>query len=92
MRPLVEARQEEGPFKSVEDMCRRANLHNLNKRALESLIKVGALDSLEDRGSLLGGIDRILSMSPEGIGLKELRPIDHVRPMGRVGRNPPPRA
>ena len=70
VRPLVEARQEEGPFKSVEDMCRRANLHNLNKRALESLIKVGALDSLEDRGSLLGGIDRILSMSQRESDLK----------------------
>ena len=63
VRPLVEAREAEGPFKSVEDMCRRANLHNLNKRALESLIKVGALDSLEKRGALLGGVDRILSMS-----------------------------
>ena len=70
VRPLVEARQEDGPFKSVEDMCRRANLHNLNKRALESLIKVGALDSLEDRGSLLGGIDRILSMSQRESDLK----------------------
>ena len=63
VRPLVEAREADGPFKSVEDMCRRANLHNLNKRALESLIKVGALDSLEKRGALLGGVDRILSMS-----------------------------
>ena len=70
VRPLVEARQEDGPFKSVEDMCRRANLHNLNKRALESLIKVGALDSLEDRGSLLGGIDRILAMSQRESDLK----------------------
>ena len=63
VRPLVEARETDGPFTSVEDMCRRANLHSLNKRALESLIKVGALDSLEKRGALLGGIDRILSMS-----------------------------
>ena len=70
VRPLVEARQSDGPFKSVEDMCRRANLHSLNKRALESLIKVGALDSLEKRGALLGGIDRILSMSQREWDLK----------------------
>ena len=70
VRPLVKARQDEGPFKSVEDMCRRANLHGLNKRALESLIKVGALDSLENRGALLGGIDRILSMSQREWELK----------------------
>ena len=70
VRPLVDARHAEGPFKSIEDMCRRANLHNLNKRALESLIKVGALDSLEARGALLGGIDRILSMSQREWDLK----------------------
>lgn len=70
VRPLVEARQADGPFKSVEDMCRRANLHSLNKRALESLIKVGALDSLERRGALLGGVDRILSMSQREWDLK----------------------
>ena len=70
VRPLVEARETDGPFKSVEDMCRRANLHSLNKRALESLIKVGALDSLERRGALLGGIDRILSMSQREWDLK----------------------
>lgn len=68
--PLVEARQADGPFTSVEDMCRRANLHSLNKRALESLIKVGALDSLERRSALLGGIDRILSMSQREWDLK----------------------
>ncbi|MEE9249216.1 MAG: DNA polymerase III subunit alpha, partial [Dehalococcoidia bacterium] len=62
VKPLLEARESEGLFKSIEDLCRRADLRNLNKRALESLIKVGALDSLGDRGTLLGGVERILSM------------------------------
>ena len=70
VNPIIEARGEDGPFKSVEDVCRRANLHNLNKRALESLIKVGAFDSLQDKGSLLGGVDRILSMSQREWSLK----------------------
>ncbi|MEE9198987.1 MAG: OB-fold nucleic acid binding domain-containing protein, partial [Dehalococcoidia bacterium] len=63
VQPILDAREEGGPFKSVEDLCRRADLRGLNRRALECLIKVGALDSLGDRGALLGGIDRILSTS-----------------------------
>ncbi|MFQ5874041.1 MAG: DNA polymerase III subunit alpha, partial [Dehalococcoidia bacterium] len=70
VKPILEAREEGGPFKSIDDLCRRADLRNLNKRALESLIKVGALDSLGDRGTLLGGVDRILSTSQREWDLK----------------------
>ncbi len=68
--PVLEVRDSEGPFESIEDLCRKADLRNLNKRALESLVKVGALDSLEDRGALLGGVDRILSASQREWDLK----------------------
>ncbi len=60
---LVAARDEKGPFASVEDLCRRAGLRNLNKRALESMIKAGALDTLGDRATLLANMDRILSLA-----------------------------
>ena len=33
-------------------MCRRADMASLNRRSLESLIKVGAFDGLGARGSL----------------------------------------
>ena len=39
-------RREHGPFKSFEDFCRRMNGRELNKRAVESLIKAGAFDSM----------------------------------------------
>lgn len=68
--PVLEAREKEGAFESIDDFCRRANLRNLNKRALESLTKVGALDSLGERGALLGGVDRILSASQREWELK----------------------
>jgi DNA polymerase-3 subunit alpha len=71
IRPIIVAREEGGPFKSIEDFCRRADLRNLNKRALESMIKAGALDALGNRGSLLAGVDRILSLAQTEQRLKE---------------------
>ena len=43
---MVEERTENGPFLSMTDFCRRMGEKDLNKRALESLIKAGAFDSL----------------------------------------------
>ena len=43
---LVADRREYGPFKSFDDFCRRMNGRELNRRAVENLIKAGAFDSL----------------------------------------------
>ena len=43
---MVAEREENGPFQSMTDFCRRMGEKDLNKRALESLIKAGAFDSL----------------------------------------------
>ena len=58
---LLKPRRDEGPFASVEDLCRRADLSGVNKRTLECLIKVGALDGLGPRGALLSGIDKVVA-------------------------------
>jgi DNA polymerase-3 subunit alpha len=71
IKPIIVAREEGGPFKTIEDFCRRADLRNLNKRALESMIKAGALDSLGNRGAILAGVDRILSLAQTEQRLKE---------------------
>ncbi|MDY6892722.1 MAG: DNA polymerase III subunit alpha [Chloroflexota bacterium] len=71
IRPIFTSREQDRPFISIDDLCHRADLKNMNKRALESLIKVGALDSLGNRGSLLAGIDRILSLAQTEQRLKE---------------------
>ena len=60
---LIAERNKNGPFKSIEDLCRRADPQSTNRRVLESLIKAGALDSLGNRGALLNSIDRILSLA-----------------------------
>ena len=61
--PLIAERKAHGPCRDLEDFCRRADLRALNKRALESLIKAGALDSLGKRGGLLAVVDRILAVA-----------------------------
>ncbi len=69
--PILTARETGGPFKSIEDFCRRVDLRGMNKRVMESLIKAGALDSLGNRGALLNRVDRILWVSQREQRLKE---------------------
>jgi DNA polymerase III subunit alpha len=44
-RKIIEARDEGGPFQSIWDFTERVDPQVVNKRALESLVKCGALDS-----------------------------------------------
>lgn len=52
-----------GKFKTIEDFCRSVNIHTVNRKALESLIKSGALDSYGERGMLVNNVDNILTMA-----------------------------
>ncbi len=71
VEPIIAERGRGGEFKSIEDLCRRSDLSGVNKRVMESLIKVGALDSLDSRGALLQSIDRILSLAQREKRLRE---------------------
>jgi DNA polymerase-3 subunit alpha len=70
IEPLVTERLKNGPFKSIEDLCRRLDAQSANRRVLESLVKAGALDELGSRGSLINSIDRILSLAQSEQKLK----------------------
>jgi DNA polymerase-3 subunit alpha len=59
--PIIEERKSNGDYKSIEDLCRRVDIGSLNKRVMESLIKAGAMDSLGERGTLLGNIGTIMA-------------------------------
>jgi len=60
---ILAARNADGPFGSLDDFCRRVDLRQVNRRALESLIKVGALHEFGTRAGLLGSLDQILGLS-----------------------------
>ncbi|MCA1644614.1 MAG: DNA polymerase III subunit alpha, partial [Chloroflexi bacterium] len=50
---MVREREVNGPYVSLEEFCRRQDLHTINKRVVESLIKCGAMDALGQREALL---------------------------------------
>lgn len=64
---IVKAREKGGPFKDITDFARRVDLKAVGKRALESLIRVGAMDEFGARRSLLEGMDQIIAISASHI-------------------------
>ena len=62
---ILKARKSGGPFKDISDFARRVDMSGLNKRALESLIKVGALDEFGPRHQLLAGADAIMGATAQ---------------------------
>ncbi|HEX22363.1 MAG TPA: DNA polymerase III subunit alpha, partial [Chromatiales bacterium] len=43
---IIRSREQDGPFKDLFDFCQRIDLKKANRRALEALIRAGALDDL----------------------------------------------
>jgi DNA polymerase-3 subunit alpha len=59
---ILEARRG-GRFVDLADFCQRSDLRTVGRRALESLIKVGALDCFAERAQLLESLDRLMNYS-----------------------------
>jgi DNA polymerase-3 subunit alpha len=57
---MIAERQKAGPYRNVADLAGRVGARDFNKKALESLIKAGALDGLGERNQLLASIDQVL--------------------------------
>ena len=58
---IIKSREADGEFKSFYDFCKRLDGKDFNKKSIESLIKSGALDSLEyNRRQMLEGYTDIL--------------------------------
>jgi len=61
---IIEERTIHGPYEDISDFLSRIHDKDLNKKSLESLIKVGAFDSLNiDRGTLITNIDKLLTFN-----------------------------
>lgn len=57
---ILVARDEGGPFSSIEDFVRRVDAREINKKAIEALMKVGAFDSIGDRATLYANLEKIV--------------------------------
>lgn len=58
---IIRARQLDGSFKDLEDFLAKVNVRIVNRKALDSLIKAGALDRFGDRSQLLHNLDMMLA-------------------------------
>lgn len=74
---IVKARDQDGPFVSLADFCSRVDFHVINKRAVESLIKCGAMDSFGYKRS------QLMAVADQAISLGSLNQKDHAS--GQMG-------
>ncbi len=60
IRTMVQRRNQDGPFKDLEDFLKRMG-QDINKRAVENFIKCGAFDSFgHTRASMLAGFELLM--------------------------------
>ena len=60
---IIKERLANGKFKDLNDFARRVDLRAVGKRALECIIKVGAMDNFGNRAALLASLDRVVAIS-----------------------------
>ncbi len=62
MELAIAERESNGPFKSIDDFASRLDSKAVNKKSLESLVKVGAFDFAgEERKSMFERLDQIIA-------------------------------
>ena len=72
------------PFTSIWDFCARVDCRTVNKKAIESLIKCGALDSTgATRKGMLSVLPQAQGVGREGAGGRAVRPGLDLRPRPR---------
>jgi DNA polymerase III subunit alpha len=57
---IVEERKRGGKFKNITELVERVQTKDLNKKSLEALAKVGALEGLGERNQILSSVENIL--------------------------------
>ncbi len=68
---MVEQRVSDGEYRDLVDLCKRNGDRKLNRRALEALIKAGALDGFGySRARLMAGLDGALQVTDQHVKAK----------------------
>jgi len=72
IKNLLEVRKAGGKFQDLADLCDRVNLHSVNSRALEALIKCGALDCLNtNRQQLIEHLPLVITWAQKSKGVSD---------------------
>jgi DNA polymerase-3 subunit alpha len=83
---IVDERNENGEFTSLSDFCRRVNPDKLNRRAIEAMIKSGAMDAFgETRRALVRALPEALKTAEQeararAAGQNDMFGIDEPEP------------
>ncbi|MDE2491882.1 MAG: DNA polymerase III subunit alpha [Elusimicrobia bacterium] len=67
----IVAAAREKPFASLDDLCARVDLHAVNKKTLESLVKAGALDGLRPAEPPAAARARLLASVDQSVGRQQ---------------------
>ncbi len=67
---ILSERNAHGPYASLYDFLSRVGSKNLNRKSLEALVKCGALDRFEDRGTLLENLDMLLAFHKDATAVE----------------------
>ena len=86
---IVKAAQTQ-PFSSLDDLCTRVDLHAVNKKTLESLIKAGALDHLRPAENSPAARARLLAAVEDAVGRRQKVKADLDRGQGLLFDACPP--
>ncbi len=62
---IIQERKNKGPFNSIQDFVSRLNTKDLNRRAMESLLKAGAFDKFGERSRFLANLEKLLEFARE---------------------------
>ncbi len=60
---ILEEREANGPFTGIQELCERVDLRRVGKRALEFIIKAGAMHDFGTVPQVLEALDRLVSFS-----------------------------
>ena len=75
---ILSARKER-PFSSLADFCGRVDARRVNKKVLESLIKVGGLEAFGNRAALLSVLDEVRGKTTKPARLSGQQDLFNVR-------------
>ncbi|NBU25283.1 MAG: DNA polymerase III subunit alpha [Gammaproteobacteria bacterium] len=74
---IVAQREAGGPFRSLEDLCRRLDLNRVNRRVLEALIRSGSLDSLGvNRATLMARLPAAVQLGEQSTRAEQTGQVD----------------
>ena len=66
MKVIVTEREQNGPFRSMEDFLKRVDVSALNKRYLENMVRSGTFDCLDkNRAKLFANVEKMIAFAGE---------------------------